>query len=86
MDYASNLLSSQLVLEIKNAGSSNNKYKAGQVVHGNFDREKVIILQDSTTLKHFSLQIITNVSCIFEYDIWIRSNYQAYTQSDELLR
>lgn len=82
----SNILSSRFVLTLENVGIQNEQHKESLVAQGHTDKEKPIIVHDSTTLKYWSLRIILSFAGITQYTLWSQDINQAYIQSDEPLR
>lgn len=65
-----NVLGGCFVLSIKNIGTGEEVYKARYVVQGHTDREKNILVHNSTNLRQSSIKSLTAIAAIFGFRVW----------------
>lgn len=64
-------------MEIRNAGTSEQTYKAGFVVQGHRDKEKDSIIHNSPTLRHKSVRMVLSIAGLRGFNIWTLDVSQA---------
>ena len=78
-----NILSGRYVLVIKNVVTDKPVFKARLVVQGHKDKDKNILVHNSTNLRQSSTLLIAFLAAIHNFRIWSHDVNRAYLQSSE---
>ncbi len=77
----SNIIGGMFVITIKDVETEKPIYKARYVMHGHKDREKDLLVHDSTTVCQSSIRMLVSIATMFGFRLWSQDITQAYIQS-----
>ena len=66
----SNVLTTRMVLAVKDVGTENEKYKARVTAHGHKDSDKYNRVNNSPTIRPISLRVLLTSAAIKRFRIW----------------
>ena len=81
-----NILTTRMVLAVKDIGTSGEKYKARVAAHGHKDNDKDNRVHNSPTIRPVSLRVLLTSAAIKKFRIWATDIVQAFIQSFDLKR
>ena len=82
----SNVLTTSMVLAVKDVGTENEKFKAHVAAHGHKDSDKNDRVHNSPTIRPVSLRVLLTSAAIKRFRIWATIIIQAFIQSFDLKR
>ena len=81
-----NVLTTRMVLAVKDIGTPGEKYKARVAAHGHKDIDKDNRVHNSPTIRPISLRVLLSSAAIKRFSIWATDIVQAFIQSFDLRR
>lgn len=81
-----NVISTRMVLAVKDVGTESEKFKARLAAHGHKDREKEGRVHNSPTIRPISLRLLLSTAAIKRFKLWATDIIQAFIQSFNLKR
>lgn len=76
-----NVITTRMVLSVKDIGTSDEKYKARVAAHGHKDRDKHDRVHNSPSVRPISLRLLLTSASIRRYRIWATDIVQAFIQA-----
>ena len=81
-----NVLTTRMVLAVKDIGTTNEKFKARVAAHGHKDNDKENRVHNSPTIRPISLRVLLTSAAVKRFRIWATDIIQAFIQSFDLKR